>query len=83
MTTISHVRGCQPSTMVTFGAGLLARTSSFTGRVTTIGKAVDRTAMNWQGKGATAASARAVSESLSATRKTYGRFALGDPPCRT
>lgn len=54
--------------MVTFGAGLLARTGSFTGRVTTMGKAVDRTAMNWQGKGATAASARAVSESLSATR---------------
>ncbi|WP_225726560.1 MULTISPECIES: hypothetical protein [unclassified Nocardia] len=65
--TIGHVRGCTPSTMVTYGTQLAASNESFVGSVDKMRRDVEGMAKGWRGDGAAAASARAVGERLSAT----------------
>ncbi|MFC9996373.1 hypothetical protein [Nocardia sp. NPDC127526] len=84
MTTISHVRGCLPSTMVSFGTALTTGTSEFTKQVGNMGSAVDKTSLGWKGSASVAATASAISRKVTATRideivtqvadyyKTYG-----------
>ncbi|WP_410871254.1 hypothetical protein [Nocardia sp. A7] len=83
-TTISHVRGCRPSTMVSFGAALTTGTGEFTEQVRNMASAVDKTVHGWKGVASAAASAGSVSQKLIGTRidevvtsvaeyyKTYG-----------
>ncbi|MGY0502104.1 hypothetical protein ACWZHB_26755 [Nocardia sp. FBN12] len=66
--TISHVRGCQPATMVTFGTALTTGTSEFTKQVGNMASAVDRTVTGWKGVASAAASAGSVSQKLIGTR---------------
>ncbi|WP_194852926.1 hypothetical protein [Nocardia sp. SYP-A9097] len=84
MTTISHVRGCLPSTMVTFGAALTTGNTEFTKQVGNMSTAVDKTTTGWKGAASAAATAGAISQKLTGTRidevvtsvaeyyKTYG-----------
>ncbi|MGV9415866.1 hypothetical protein ACWDOP_38720 [Nocardia sp. NPDC003693] len=84
MTTISYVRNCAPSTMVSFGSHVSTQNSTFVDAVTQMGKDIDTALGGWRGEAAAAASARAVSEKLEATKidevttaiagcyKTYG-----------
>ncbi len=66
--TISHVRGCKPSTMVTFGKAITTGSGEFTKQVSNMAAAVDRTVSEWKGEASAAASARSVSHRLSGTR---------------
>lgn len=84
MTTISHVRGCLPSTMVDFGKALDTGTTEFTKQVGNMSTAVDKTTANWKGAASSAATAGKISQRLTGTRideivtavadyyKTYG-----------
>ncbi|WP_194834495.1 hypothetical protein [Nocardia sp. XZ_19_369] len=65
-TTISHVRACVPSTMVTYGTQLASRTGDFVREVDGMGRDVDAVAKGWKGEGAAGASVRALGEKLSA-----------------
>lgn len=65
-TTISHVRGCQPQTMVTFAADLTTQNDAFSTEVERADRDVDSAMNHWKGNAATAASARALSHSLAA-----------------
>ncbi|MCM6777597.1 hypothetical protein NDR87_29945 [Nocardia sp. CDC159] len=53
--------------MVSFASQLLGQSKNFAGRVSQMGRDVDKVAQGWRGKGATAASARALGERMSAT----------------
>ncbi|KZM70447.1 alpha/beta hydrolase [Nocardia terpenica] len=64
MTTISHVRQCNPQSMVTFAADLAAQNDTFTKRVEQANHDVDTTLNSWQGEAAAAASARGLSQEL-------------------
>ncbi|MEU7140553.1 alpha/beta hydrolase [Nocardia sp. NPDC046473] len=64
MTTISHVRACQPDTMVAFGEHLAERNSIFTERLDQMNRDVDTAMQTWHGAGASSASARALSHKL-------------------
>ncbi|MFB8282852.1 hypothetical protein [Nocardia colli] len=64
-TTISHVRKCVPSTMVTYGTQLATHTGDFVRQVEGMGRDVDAVADGWKGEAASAASVRAVGEKLS------------------
>ncbi|MFI1238612.1 hypothetical protein [Nocardia salmonicida] len=68
MATISHVRGCQPSTMVTFSTALTTGTGEFTEQVGNMASAVDKTVTGWKGVASAAASAGSVSQKLIGTR---------------
>jgi hypothetical protein len=64
MTTIGHVRGCQPHTMVDLADTLTTQNDTFSAEVEKMDRDVD-TAMNgWKGNAATAASVRAVADKL-------------------
>lgn len=64
MTTISHVRGCDPQSMITFAGDLTARNETFSIEVERANRDVDNAMNNWRGEAATAASARKLSEEL-------------------
>lgn len=68
MATISHVRGCKPSTMVTFSTALTTGTGEFTKQVGNMASAVDKTVTGWKGVASAAASAGSVSQKLIGTR---------------
>ncbi|WP_241259538.1 hypothetical protein [Rhodococcus sp. KRD197] len=67
MTTISHVQGCQPSSMLDYATSLLASNSTFTDQIHRMDRAVDAAMDTWQGEATAAASARNLSESLTAS----------------
>lgn len=68
MATISHVRGCQPETMNTYGDALSSANRTFAEQIGGMRSAVDNTMLYWQGSGASAASGRAWSEQVAATQ---------------
>lgn len=65
MTTVSHVRACQPDTMVAFGEHLAERNSVFNESLDRMGRDVDSAMQDWHGVGAASASARALAHKLS------------------
>ncbi|MGV9674540.1 alpha/beta hydrolase [Nocardia sp. NPDC003482] len=78
MTTISHVRGCDPQSMIDFAADLTTQNDTFTGRVEQMARDVDRAMDGWKGTGASAASTRAVSERLSGNHLSTGVLSIVD-----
>lgn len=64
MTTISHVRGCNPQSMFTLAANLVEQNDIFSGRVEQMNRDVDAAMNGWQGQSAAAASARSLSDEL-------------------
>ncbi|MFC9967610.1 hypothetical protein ACFVH4_25570 [Nocardia ignorata] len=67
MATISHVRACQPLSMVTYGSHLAAQNTFFAQVAEQVERDVDSAMDGWQGDAAAAASGRAVADKLSAT----------------
>lgn len=65
-TTITHVRSCNPQSMVDFASNLTTQNNAFTARVEQMARDVDGAMTGWKGSGAAAASTRAVAERLSA-----------------
>ncbi|MDV6303546.1 alpha/beta hydrolase [Rhodococcus cerastii] len=78
MTTISHVRGCQPSSMLDYATSLLASNSTFTDQIHRMDRAVDAAMDKWQGEAAAAASARSLSESLAASHIDTAVIAIAE-----
>lgn len=78
MTTISHVRGCQPSSMLEYATSLLASNSTFTDQIHRMDRAVDAAMDKWQGEAAAAASARGLSESLAASHIDTAVIAIAE-----
>lgn len=78
MTTISHVRACQPNTMVDYSAALQASNSKFTDQVRKMDRAVDTSMNKWKGDAAAAASARGLSESMASSRIDTAVVALAE-----
>ncbi|QIS12268.1 hypothetical protein [Nocardia arthritidis] len=66
MTTISHVRGCNPQSMLDFAQDLTTKNNEFTVAVDQMAGDVDIAMDSWQGKGAAAAAERALAHKLSA-----------------
>ncbi|MRH93341.1 hypothetical protein GFY24_39010 [Nocardia sp. SYP-A9097] len=64
MTTISHVRGCDPHSMIDFAADIVAQNEKFVTQVDAMNSSVDKAMDKWKGDGATAASERAVAHKL-------------------
>ena len=83
MTTISHVRGCKPSSMLDYATSLLASNSTFTDQIHRMDSAVDAAMDKWQGEAAAAASARSLSESLAASHIDTAVIAIADAPRET
>ena len=78
MTTISHVRGCQPRSMLDYATSLLASNSTFTDQIHRMDRAVDAAMDKWQGEAAAAASARGLSESLAASHIDTAVIAIAE-----
>ncbi|OZF49170.1 alpha/beta hydrolase [Rhodococcus sp. 14-2470-1a] len=78
MTTIAHVRGCQPSSMLDYATSLLASNSTFTDQILRMDRAVDAAMNTWQGEAAAAASARSLSESLAASHIDTAVIAIAE-----
>ncbi|MBF6066059.1 hypothetical protein IU500_33920 [Nocardia terpenica] len=78
MTTISHVRQCNPQTMITFAADLAAQNDTFTKRVEQMNHDVDTTMNSWQGEAAAAASARGLSQELAGNHLSETVVTLAD-----
>jgi hypothetical protein len=66
MTTIGHVRGCNPQSMISFAAELSAQNDTFSTETERANRDVDTAMNHWHGDAATAASARALSHDLAA-----------------
>ncbi|MBF6065173.1 hypothetical protein IU500_28220 [Nocardia terpenica] len=78
MTTISHVRQCNPKSMVNFAADLAAQNDTFTSRVEQMDHDVASAMNSWQGEAATAASARGLSQKLAGNHLGETVVALAD-----
>lgn len=78
MTTISHVRQCNPQSMITFAADLAAQNDTFTKRVEQMNHDVDTTMNSWQGEAAAAASARGLSQELAGNHLSETVVTLAD-----
>ncbi|PXX68536.1 alpha/beta hydrolase family protein [Nocardia tenerifensis] len=78
MTTISHVRACQPDTMLAFGEHLAERNTVFTERLAQMNRDVDIATLNWQGAGAAAAAARALSHKLAGSHIGSAVVTIGE-----
>jgi len=78
MTTISHVRGCDPQSMITFAGDLTARNETFSIEVERANRDVDNAMNNWRGEAATAASARKLSEELASNHLDQAIVTLAD-----
>lgn len=78
MTTISHVRGCDPQAMIAFAGDLTARNESFSIEVERANRDVDNAMNNWRGDAAAAASARALSEELASNHLGQAIVTLAD-----
>ncbi|MBY4130242.1 hypothetical protein HQO83_17755 [Rhodococcus fascians] len=78
MTTISHVRDCQPNSMLDYATSLLASNSTFTDQTHRMDRAVDAAMDKWQGDAAAAASARSLSESLAASHIDTAVIAIAE-----
>ncbi|MET0197439.1 MAG: hypothetical protein ABW364_09425, partial [Rhodococcus fascians] len=78
MTTIAHVRGCQPSSMLDYATSLLASNSTFTDQILRMDRAVDAAMNTWQGEAAAAASAHSLSESLAASHIDTAVIAIAE-----
>ncbi|MFF0490043.1 alpha/beta hydrolase [Nocardia sp. NPDC004068] len=66
MATISHVRHCDPESLVAFAADVTAQNEIFTGRIGRMNRDVDDAMAEWKGEGAAATSARALAHGLAA-----------------
>ncbi len=78
MSTISHVRNCNPQSMVGFAADLAAQNDTFSTEVERANRDVD-TAMNkWKGSAATAAAARSLSHQLAASHLSETLVTIAD-----
>ncbi|MGW4244286.1 alpha/beta hydrolase [Nocardia sp. NPDC004722] len=64
MTTISHVRGCNPQSMLDYAADLVKQNDSFVTKVDAMETSIDGAMNNWKGAGATAASEKALAHKL-------------------
>ncbi|MCU1647159.1 MAG: hypothetical protein JWN03_7434 [Nocardia sp.] len=64
MTTISHVRGCNPQSMLDFAADLVKQNDSFVTQVDAMEASVDKAMNNWKGDAAAAASEKAMAHKL-------------------
>ncbi|MEV0508575.1 alpha/beta hydrolase [Nocardia tengchongensis] len=64
MTTISHVRGCDPQSMLDFAADLVTQNDSFVAKVDQMERSVDNAMNQWKGAGAAAASEKAMAHKL-------------------
>ncbi|MEG8179043.1 hypothetical protein GZH49_10920 [Nocardia terpenica] len=78
MTTISHVRNCQPATMVSFAADLAAQNDAFSARVEQMDHDVDTAMNSWKGAAAAAASVRALSHKLAGNHLSETVVTLAD-----
>ncbi|MFI5776956.1 alpha/beta hydrolase [Nocardia sp. NPDC051570] len=64
MTTISHVRECNPQSMSAYAADLVTQNDTFTSQVQQMNYDVGATTDSWQGDAAAAASARGLAQEL-------------------
>ncbi|MFI5776884.1 alpha/beta hydrolase [Nocardia sp. NPDC051570] len=78
MTTIGHVRGCRPDTMLTFATDLATRTDTFSTEIERSNRDIDTAMNNWHGAAATAASARALSDELAANHLGQTLITIAD-----
>src|SRR5690242_4838920 len=78
MTTVSHVRGCQPHTMIDYATNLTAQHTTFAIEVERANRDVDTAMNNWHGSAATAASARALSHEVSANHLSETLTTIAD-----
>ncbi|MEG8181252.1 hypothetical protein GZH49_22350 [Nocardia terpenica] len=78
MTTISHVRTCNPQTMITYAADLATQNATFTVRVEQMHHDVDTTMNSWKGEAAAAASARGLSQELAGNHLSETVVTLAD-----
>ncbi|MBF6060497.1 hypothetical protein IU500_06865 [Nocardia terpenica] len=78
MTTISHVRNCQPATMVTFASDLTTQNDAFSARVEQMDRDVDTAMNSWKGEAAAAASVRALSQKLAGNHLSETVVTLAD-----
>ncbi|MBF6064714.1 hypothetical protein IU500_24760 [Nocardia terpenica] len=78
MTTISHVRNCQPATMVSFAADLTTQNDAFSARVEQMDRDVDTAMNSWKGEAAAAASVRALSQKLAGNHLSETVVTLAD-----
>ncbi|MFF0457303.1 alpha/beta hydrolase [Nocardia africana] len=78
MTTVSHVRGCQPHTMIDYATNLTAQNTTFAIEVERANRDVDTAMNNWHGSAATAASARALSHEVSANHLSETLTTIAD-----
>lgn len=76
--TISQVRSWQPATLVTAGQAIVAAGDGLADRMARVDRAVDQTALDWQGDAATTASMRAVSELLSSSQTRRAAVSIGE-----
>lgn len=78
MPGITHVRGCQPESMVAYSRALLIRNTAFADQVEQVDRAVDSVMNSWRGDAAVAGSARAMSEKLAASHIDTAVVAIAD-----
>lgn len=64
MTTISHVRGCDPQSMIDYAADLVIQNDKFVAQVDLMERSVDNAMAKWKGDGAAAASERSLAHKL-------------------
>lgn len=78
MTTIPHVRACQPDTMLNFSSHLTEKNAIFAERLEQMDRAVDSTTIAWSGNAAAAASARTLSNKLAGSHIGSAVAKIGD-----
>ncbi|APE37414.1 hypothetical protein BOX37_29700 [Nocardia mangyaensis] len=78
MPTISQVRSWQPTALVTAGRAIVTAGDGLADRMAKVDRAVDQTALDWEGDAATTASMRAVSELLSSSQTRRAAVSIGE-----
>ncbi|WP_225730149.1 MULTISPECIES: alpha/beta hydrolase [unclassified Nocardia] len=78
MTTIGHVRACDPHTMLTFAEHLGTQCNTFTDRVDRMATDVNKEMDSWKGAGAWAASARTLAHKLDGNHLAETVIAIAD-----
>ncbi|WP_405135713.1 alpha/beta hydrolase [Nocardia sp. NBC_01388] len=78
MTTITHVRGCDPQSMLDYAADLVIQNDKFVAQVDLMERSVDNAMDKWKGEGAAGASERAVAHKLHSNHLATTVVAVAD-----
>ncbi|RJO76903.1 hypothetical protein D5S18_11850 [Nocardia panacis] len=78
MTTIDHVRGCDPRSMLAFAARLMSNDDTFAAAVEQMNRSVDNAMDHWEGDAAASVSVRKMSNKLAANHLSETIVTLAD-----